>query len=75
MDRPVDEQLRAHPCPSCGRHTLVLELRPTLVARPVGTWSLAGAQDKTSAYERDWPFAVCSTDDCDFETRAQVVDR
>lgn len=74
MSRSIDDQLREQPCPTCGRHTLVLELRPRLVTRPIGTWSLAGQQDKTSAREVDWPYAVCTADDCDFAKAATRAD-
>lgn len=70
MSTNIDEVLRQSPCPDCLRYTLRLELR--LEARPLGTWSLSGAQPKTSAIE--WPYAVCVADDCNFETRAKVVD-
>lgn len=73
MDRSIDEQLRRHPCPDCGQLTLELQLRPRLEARPLGTWSLAGAQPKTSAVEVEWPYAVCTGDDCNFETAAKRV--
>lgn len=71
MSRSVDEQLREQPCPTCGRHTLVL--RMLLEALPLGFHSLSGRQLKVSA--REWPYAVCSADDCDFKTRAKVADR
>lgn len=70
MSRSIEEQLRAQPCPTCGRHTLELELRSRLVARPLGIWSLAGQQDKTSARIEGWPYAVCTAGDCDFEKAA-----
>lgn len=38
-----------HPCPACG--TTALTLRTTLVARPLGSFSLAGAQTKISAVQ------------------------
>ena len=38
------------PCPSCGA-TGGLSLTPVLVARPAGSYSLAGAQNKTTALE------------------------
>jgi hypothetical protein len=37
-------------CPSCGA-TGGLTLAPVLVAKPAGSYSLAGAQDKTTAVE------------------------
>lgn len=71
MSESIDDMLRRHPCPTCRNHSL--ELRMRLEARPLGTWSLSGRQPKTSAVE--WPYAVCVTDGCGFETRAKVVDR
>ena len=43
------------PCPACGYEFLILEMR--LVAKPLGTYSLAGMQLKVAAYE--WPYIVC----------------
>jgi transcription elongation factor Elf1 len=43
------------PCPECGAKAFSIKTR--LVARPIGTYSLAGAQMKVSAYE--WPHLVC----------------
>ena len=42
-------------CPQCQAKMFTLQNR--LVARPLGTWSLSGAQMKVSAYE--WPHLVC----------------
>lgn len=39
------------PCPNCGQQG-GLTIGPRLEARPLGTWSLAGAQLKTSAVQR-----------------------
>jgi hypothetical protein len=47
------------PCKYCGSPDIWVELRPRITARPLGTWSLAGAQLKTSAIETTWPWAVC----------------
>lgn len=50
-------------CPSCARvGTLTLEDR--LVALPMGTWSLAGVQDKVSAVMV--AHIVCSAEGCGF---------
>lgn len=46
------------PCPSCGAEPGCLSITETLVARPLGSWSLAGAQLKTSA--RSQPVLTCS---------------
>jgi hypothetical protein len=66
----VDAQLRTHPCPTCGRHTLRLTL--LLEALPLGGHSLSGDQLKVSA--REWPYVICDTDDCDFRQRATLAD-
>ena len=39
-------------CPACGHHGLVIEWR--LTAKPIGSFSLAGAQMNVSATERPW---------------------
>lgn len=41
-----------------------MELGTKLVARPMGSWSLAGQQLKTSAVQT--PALVCTTTGCDF---------
>lgn len=46
-------------CVYCGVADLRVELRPRITARPLGTWSLAGAQLKTSAVQTMWPHGVC----------------
>lgn len=46
------------PCPACSTPPGSLSLTETLEARPLGTWSLAGAQLKTSA--RSAPVLNCS---------------
>jgi hypothetical protein len=61
-------------CPACLETSLTLEWRDTLSARPLGTWSLAGAMPKTSASMVPWPWAVCASDDCDF-AKAGKTDR
>lgn len=54
-------------CKYCGTSGKVrLEMR--LVAKELGTFSLAGAQPKVSAYR--WPWAVC--DACGHESRGQA---
>lgn len=71
MTESIESRLARVPCPSCGELTLRVETR--LESRPLGTWSLAGVQLKTSA--RTWPYAVCASANCDFEKRASVVER
>jgi hypothetical protein len=55
------------PCPECGAAGTVV-LRPVIVAKPLGTFSLAGAQMKVSAW-RGWELA-CSA--CSFRVLGQV---
>lgn len=50
-------------CPSCST-VGSLTLEPRLVARPLGTWSLAGQQPKTSA--NLIPHIVCTVNGCEF---------
>jgi hypothetical protein len=53
------------PCRKCGVPALRLEKR--LEARPIGSFSIAGAQTKVSALE--WPWCVC--DSCGAESRGK----
>jgi len=63
----MEDQLRQVVCPSCGEvGSLGVELR--LVAQPIGSFSLAGAQMKVSA--RDVPHLVCTTVGCGFTKAA-----
>ncbi len=55
-------------CPTC-RKRHVLDIKAILQARPLGTYSLAGAQVKVSAV-MVWR-AVCTTVDCGFTARAE----
>lgn len=48
---------------------LRLEWRDELHARQLGTFSLAGAQDKTSATGTRWPWCVC--DGCGAASRGK----
>lgn len=54
-------------CPECGASGTVA-LRPVLVALPLGTWSLAGAQIKTSA----WSGYVLECSACPFRVTGHV---
>lgn len=58
----ADAVLSQIPCPNCDLRNLYLGTG--LVARPVGSFSLAGAQMKFSA--RDVPAIRCRTEDCNF---------
>lgn len=55
------------PCPECGG-TLRVQLRDTIIPKPVGTFSLSGQGMKVSATVESWPWAVC--DSGDFEKAA-----
>ncbi|GHG59147.1 hypothetical protein GCM10012320_33120 [Sinomonas cellulolyticus] len=57
----------AAPCRYCGAWSIFVELR--LEARPVGSFSLAGAMPKASA--STWPYAVC--DACGHGSRGEVA--
>lgn len=57
------EKLRAQACPECGT-TGSVKLGTRLRARPLGTWSLAGQQLKTSAVQI--PVLECSVEGCGF---------
>lgn len=59
----VNAQYKDVPCKHCASKSLRVELR--LEAKPLGTWSLSGAQMKTVASE--WPWMVC--DNCHRESR------
>jgi hypothetical protein len=56
------------PCRDCGPAGK-LRIVHRLVARPIGTFSLAGAQMKVSAYW--WPWMVC--DNCGGESKGKFV--
>jgi len=55
-------------CKYCGPE-FPLRIERRLEARPIGSFSLAGAQMKLSA--REWPYAVC--DGCGRESRGKWV--
>lgn len=60
MTNLLDYDWSTTPCAKCGAvGHLRLEVRSTLVAKPLGTWSLAGVQCKTVASEQPWPWLVC----------------
>lgn len=59
-------------CKHCGPDfPLRIEMREGLEAKPIGTFSLAGAQMKFSAVKREWPYAVC--DNCKRESRGKAT--
>lgn len=65
----IEDEVQLHPCPTCHQFTLRFTMK--FEALPLGTWSLAGQQPKTSA--REWPYVVCDNDTCDFQQRAKQV--
>ena len=65
----MEDQLSQVVCPGCGKDgSLGVELR--LVAQPIGSFSLAGAQMKVSA--REVPHLVCTTVGCGFTKAAST---
>lgn len=58
-----EDKLRTIACPACGTVGSI-KLGSVLVARPLGTWSLAGAQDKANTVET--PALVCTVGMCHF---------
>jgi hypothetical protein len=66
-DRPNASEAEATlpACPECGGTLSVVE---KFVAKPLGTWSLAGAQPKATG--RFWPHLVC--DGCDLSKPAKA---
>jgi len=65
--KKLNEALAGSRCKYCGvTDQIRIEFR--LVAKPLGTWSLSGAQLKTSAYR--WPWAIC--DNCGHESKGKV---
>lgn len=63
----MSEKLKVTPCPSCGHHTLQIDLR--LTAREIGEFSLAGQQPKVSAEFLPWLY--CQRPECNFQQRGQ----
>lgn len=57
-------------CKHCGpEFPLRIEMREVYVAKPLGSFSLAGGQMKVSAIKRRWPYAVC--DNCKRESKGK----
>ena len=61
-----DPQPVKEPCPACGERTLQIEWR--LVAKEVGSFSLAGATPKVVATEK--PFLRCTA--CGVEAEGEL---
>lgn len=69
-DPKVVEALSKILCPNCGKNTLRLEMRMgPLKVKPIGTFSLAGAQMKMAATMEAEGFLVCN--DCGFEKKGK----
>ena len=65
-----DVTLEEVTCPGCGEiGDMEIEWRDTLVARPLGTFSLAGQQLKVSADWARWPWLVCLS--CGFAVKGE----
>lgn len=58
-----DDKLKSIACPDCGTVGSI-KLGTTLVARPLGSWSLAGQQLKVST--RETTALVCTAPGCHF---------
>lgn len=56
------------PCPQCGAAPGALSVTPEIVAAPLGTWSLAGMQMKTTTRIR--PVLCCSA--CDLRVPGEL---
>lgn len=56
-------------CPNCGV-TGTLQIVQRLLAKPIGSHSLAGVQLKTTAIE--WPFLMCTVNGCGFQQVAEA---
>jgi hypothetical protein len=68
MKLTTDRPLADVPCPTCKRvGTLVLGSK--LVAQPIGTYSIAGAQTKLVMEEI--PSLTCTSENCDFTELAK----
>lgn len=63
----MSEKLKTTPCPTCGHHTLQIDLRMT--AKQLGEFSLAGGQMKFSAGFLPWLY--CWRPECDFEQQGR----
>lgn len=59
--------LKSAKCPTCDNATLILANKTMLVAKPVGTYSLAGMVPKASMTTGSFIVMKCNTPDCDFE--------
>lgn len=63
------DKLKSIACPDC-RTVGSIKLGTTLVARPLGSWSLAGQQLKVSTVE--YPALVCTAPGCHFHKLPKV---
>lgn len=73
--RRLEAAARTWTCRHCEvTGAIRVEWRAQLQARKVGTWSLAGQQNKVSAVESDWPWAVCQPEHggCGHESKGSI---
>lgn len=62
----LEEWAAGNYCKYCNHQGLRIEWR--LKAKPLGTWSLAGMQDKVVAQK--WPWCIC--DNCKHESEGKL---
>lgn len=62
------ERIEGMNCKHCG-NPLRIEWRDEYIAKPLGTYSIAGAQNKVVAHTVQWPWAVCDT--CKLESKGK----
>jgi hypothetical protein len=67
-----EEQLKKLPCPQCNTQGS-LKLENRLVAKPLGSYSIAGAQPKVVATQV--PHLVCTKEGCGFTLRAKKEEK
>lgn len=68
--RLMVEELADNPCPVCGEQAFWIDMRETMIAKPLGTFSLAGETMKFSVMRKPWPWIVCGA--CGFEEMGKV---
>jgi ribosomal protein S27AE len=68
--RQMVELLADKACTECGAHAYWIDMRETMIAKPLGSFSLPGNQVKFSAMLKPWPWIVCGN--CGFEERGKA---
>lgn len=69
----MTDYIKNIPCPECHKEgVLRVEIRERIVARPIGTYSLAGNQLKVSANKVPWPYLACT--ECGYEEAGKPDD-